>query len=190
MKRSLQKSSLTREEIDALLELGDDSEDGLDISSEAEREGPEDAGEDGEPGDKLGSSDSDSSQDVPLIRKLNENDMWFSGTCRANHLDRASGKLKPMNELKAGGRGSSSVCTSTDNITITRWFDNSLVHIALSYVGRETKGRRSSIQQEEQKILDVPRPHPVKTYNQHMGGVDIMDFMIARYRYDVCNKRG
>ncbi|KAG0422004.1 hypothetical protein HPB47_002148 [Ixodes persulcatus] len=42
--------------------LEDDSEDGLDVSSEEEWEGPEDAGEAGEPGDALGSSDSDSSQ--------------------------------------------------------------------------------------------------------------------------------
>ncbi|KAG0426774.1 hypothetical protein HPB47_026121 [Ixodes persulcatus] len=173
---------------------------GLDISSEEEWEGPENAGEAGEPGDALGCSDSDSSQDGfenPLhttskVTGKEKTTVWLleDNAHAGNRLDRASGKLKPTKELKAEGRGSSSVCTSTDNITITRWFDNFLVHIASSYVGRETKWRRSLVQQEVQKILDVPRPLPVKTYNQHMGGVDIMDSMVARYRNDVRNKRG
>ncbi|KAG0425513.1 hypothetical protein HPB47_027324 [Ixodes persulcatus] len=127
---------------------------------------------------------------VPLIRKLKEDDMWYSGTCRANRLDGASGKLKPMKELKAEGRGSSSVCTSTDNITITRWFDNSLVHIASSYVGREPNGDARRYNKKYKEVLDVLRPHSVKTYNEHMGGVDLMDSMVARYRNDVRNKRG
>ncbi|KAH9379192.1 hypothetical protein HPB48_000223 [Haemaphysalis longicornis] len=66
---------------------------------------------------------------MALLSKLREDGIFFAGTCRANHVHGADKKLKPLKELKAGGRGSTSICTSADNITVTKWLDNSLVHV-------------------------------------------------------------
>ncbi|XP_037576721.1 piggyBac transposable element-derived protein 3 [Dermacentor silvarum] len=111
-------------------------------------------------------------------------------TCRANRLQGADKKLKPLKELKADGRGSTSICTSGDNITVTRWLDNSLVHVVSSYAGRQPEGTTRRYNRKERKVIDVTRPYSVEVYNKHMGGVDLMDSLIARYRNDVRNKRG
>lgn len=43
---------------------------------------------------------------------------------------------------------------------------------------------------KERCIIKVLRPFSIEVYNKHMGGVDLMDSMVARYRNDVQNKRG
>ncbi|XP_050025155.1 piggyBac transposable element-derived protein 3-like [Dermacentor andersoni] len=127
---------------------------------------------------------------MALVRKLSEDGIWFLGTCRANRLQGADKKLKPLKELKADGRGSTSICTSVDNITVTRWLDNSLVHVVSSYAGRQPEGTTKRYNRKESKVMDVTRPYSVEVYNKHMGGVDLMDSLIARYRNDVRNKKG
>lgn len=127
---------------------------------------------------------------MALVRKLREDGILFVGTCRANRLQGADKKLKPLKELKADGRGSTSICTSADNITVTRWLDNSLVHVVSSYAGRQPEGSTKRYNRKERKVMDVTRPYSVELYNKHMGGVDLVDSLIARYRNDVRNKRG
>lgn len=100
---------------------------------------------------------------VSLIRKLKEDDIWYVGTCRANRLDGTKVNLKSPKELKAEGRGSCSTCTTTDNITMTRWFDNSVVHIASSFVGGESVGVAHRYSKKDKKLLDVSRPYSVQT---------------------------
>lgn len=127
---------------------------------------------------------------MALVRKLRDDGILFVGTCRANRLQGADKKPKPLKELKADGRGSTSICTSGDNITVTRWLDNSLVHVVSSYAGRQPEGTTRRYNRKERKVIDVTRPYSVEVYNKHMGGVDLMDSLIARYRNDVRNKRG
>ncbi|KAH9375380.1 hypothetical protein HPB48_007837 [Haemaphysalis longicornis] len=97
---------------------------------------------------------------MALVRKLREDGIWFVGTCHANRLQGVDKKLKPLQELKAGGRGSTSICTSVDYITVTRWLDNSLVHVVSSYAGRQLEGITKRYN-KKRKALDVTRPYSV-----------------------------
>ncbi|KAK1898383.1 Chimeric ERCC6-PGBD3 protein [Dissostichus eleginoides] len=42
---------------------------------------------------------------------------------------------------------------------------------------------------KEKKMLNIQRPFSVKLYNQHMGGVDLMDQCVAMYPHRRKNKR-
>ncbi|KAL3211465.1 hypothetical protein MRX96_036399 [Rhipicephalus microplus] len=126
---------------------------------------------------------------MALVRQLREDGILFVGTCRANRLQGADKKPKPLNMLKADERGSKSICTPAD-IKVTRWLDNSLGHVVSSYAERQPEGTTKGYNRKERKVMDVTRPYSVELYNQHMGGVDLVDSFIARYRNYVRNKRG
>ncbi|XP_014671925.1 PREDICTED: piggyBac transposable element-derived protein 2-like [Priapulus caudatus] len=42
---------------------------------------------------------------------------------------------------------------------------------------------------KKKDFVQVPRPNIVLAYNQHMGGIDLMDSCIARYKYPLKSRR-
>lgn len=42
---------------------------------------------------------------------------------------------------------------------------------------------------EKLELIEVTRPQCIKVYNKHMGGVDMMDSMISRYRIGIRTKK-
>ncbi|KAM3618597.1 uncharacterized protein V6R79_022165 [Siganus canaliculatus] len=57
---------------------------------------------------------------------------WSSEQGLCLDLVKKKEKLKTEKQLKKEGRGSVSVVTSAQNITITRWMDSSIIHMASS----------------------------------------------------------
>lgn len=45
------------------------------------------------------------------------------------------------------------------------------------------------MQAREKKYINIPLPHSIYHYNKHMGGVDLMDALVALYHNDIKNKR-
>lgn len=126
---------------------------------------------------------------IPLLQKLYEWKIFATGTIRANRLKEASSKLKPINIIKKEPRGSFSVTTNTDNITITRWFDNSAVHVASSFLGASPVGTAKRWSRKEKGIIEIPRPASIEMYNKNMGGVDLMDSLLGLYQHTLRHKR-
>ncbi|XP_046396458.1 piggyBac transposable element-derived protein 3-like [Ischnura elegans] len=126
---------------------------------------------------------------LPLVRKLKEIGVWYVGTCRENRLKDAVKKLKDVKDIKKGGRGSSSIATSSDGITVARWFDNNVVHTISSYAGIQPMGKAKRWCKRNKEYVDVNRPVSIEIYNKHMGGVDLMDSLVALYRNDIRNSR-
>lgn len=125
---------------------------------------------------------------IPLVRKLKEDDIYFVGRCRRNRILGVD-KLKSEKVLQKMGRGGMSVATSSDGITVTRWVDNSLVHIVSSYAGKEPITICKRFSRKEKRYVQIPVPRSVAVYNKHMGGVDLMASLVARYRNDIRNNR-
>ncbi|KAM3606703.1 uncharacterized protein V6R79_021728 [Siganus canaliculatus] len=116
---------------------------------------------------------------IPILQALKHQGIFGTGTCRKNRLHGAQEKLKTEKQLKKEGRGSVSVVTSAQNITITRWMDSSIIHMASSFSGMSPTDEAERWSKKERKMLKVQRPFAVRLYNQHMGGVDKMDQMVA-----------
>ncbi|CAK6971138.1 piggyBac transposable element-derived protein 3-like%2C partial [Scomber scombrus] len=126
---------------------------------------------------------------IPLLQALKHQGIHGTGTCRSNRLHGAQEKLKSEKKLKQEGRGSVSVVTSAQNITVTRWLDHSVIHVAFSCTGLSSTDVAQRWSKKEKRIINVQRPFSVKLYNQHMGGVDVMDQCVATYPHRRKNKR-
>lgn len=126
---------------------------------------------------------------IPLLVALQQHGIYGTGTCRVNRLQGAEAKLKTEKQLKEEGRGACSVVTTAENITVTRWLDNKVIHMASSCVGRSPTDEAQRWCKKKKEMLKIQRPFSVKLYNQHMGGVDHIDQMVAMYPHRRTNKR-
>ena len=125
---------------------------------------------------------------MPLIPRLLHRGMHYTGTLRKNRGGKL--KLKSEKELKKEGRGASDCqVDETCNIAGVCWYDNKVVTLVSSYVAVEPQdgARRWDKTQKDYRV--VPRPAIVKAYNQFMGGIDLMDSFLAKYRYKLKSRR-
>lgn len=84
--------------------------------------------------------------------------------------------------MKEKGRGSSEEVVSKDGIIMVKWFDNKSVVMASSYKGLGTTDTCKRWDKFQKEYKQVSRPEVIKDYNQCMGGVDKLDFLITLYR--------
>lgn len=87
------------------------------------------------------------------------------------------------------GRGAMSFATSAENVTITRWMDNNVVHVVSSFAGKEPVGKAKRYCKASKASVEVEQPYSVAVYNKHMGGVDLMDSLVGLYRHNIRNKK-
>ncbi|XP_063236268.1 piggyBac transposable element-derived protein 3-like [Bacillus rossius redtenbacheri] len=123
---------------------------------------------------------------LPLIRKLRSDDILVLGTLRINRAPGVAEKLVPGKLLQ---RGSSTVATSDDNITVVIWMDNKEVHTISSFAGAQPESEVHRWDRKAKAILEIPRPFSIGEYNRHMGGVDLADRMIAHYPHGFKSKK-
>ena len=65
---------------------------------------------------------------------------------------------------------------------IVRWFDNKPTTLVSTYVAIEPKSIATQWDKASKQYISIPRPNIVDIYNKHMGGVDLLDMLIALYR--------
>ncbi|KAL3243190.1 hypothetical protein MRX96_020655 [Rhipicephalus microplus] len=116
---------------------------------------------------------------TPVLQELKEMGIWAIGTIRSNRLQ--GRPLKPDKVLKKEGRGSMDArITQGGGVTVVRWQANSIVNVALTFVGvgEATEKRWSECTKHN---VDIPCPEIFTKYNESMGGVDKMDFLLSTY---------
>lgn len=124
-----------------------------------------------------------------LVKHLLSQEIYVLGTIRSNRLNGAGEKLEDAKSVMQRGRGSSSVTSSSDNITIVRWADRKIVHMISSYAGLEPKDTAKRWDGKNKTYINVERPNAVAVYNKYMGGVDMCDRMVAHYPHKTKNKK-
>ncbi|XP_065671858.1 piggyBac transposable element-derived protein 3-like [Hydra vulgaris] len=115
-------------------------------------------------------------------------DNWF--TARLNRL--SSCNVPNDKELKKKGRGASVIHTTLFNdveVRAIKWYDNRGVILVSTYAGIAPLGKISRYDRVTKKRIDVDCPDVVKLYNKCMGGVDLLDMLIALYRNPVRSKK-
>lgn len=62
------------------------------------------------------------------------------------------------------------------------WFYNKNVNLLSAYVGSEPMTTKRRYIRKEKQYKEIVSPQAVDVYNQHMGGVDLLDSMLGYYR--------
>lgn len=109
------------------------------------------------------------------------------GTVRLDRIpSKAKGNLVAPELLE---RGNMSIVTSSDNVILVRWKDNKAVHTLSTYCGSQPQDTASRWDRSKKQIIEVNCPYSVQQYNKFMGGVDLVDRMVAHYPHGFKNKK-
>ncbi|XP_037803051.1 piggyBac transposable element-derived protein 2-like [Penaeus monodon] len=74
-------------------------------------------------------------------------------------------------------------------VTALKWYDNRAVCLASSFATSVPIEQARKYDKKSKDYVDVPIPHIVRMYNEHMGGVDLHDQLLSYYRMSFRSKR-
>lgn len=116
-----------------------------------------------------------------LVQTLQIRGFHFTGTFRSTRIKMS---LQTEKQLKDSGRGSCDYLVNLDGTVIAvKWFDNRSVHLISTYSGTEPMGEIKRYDRKEKKFIMVPCPAIISEYNKFMGGIDLMDSLVALFKY-------
>ncbi|XP_023195555.1 piggyBac transposable element-derived protein 3-like [Xiphophorus maculatus] len=127
---------------------------------------------------------------VPLILTLAHQGIHCTGTVRSNRLPGVN--LMCDVELKRTGRGSFEqkiAMVGETTLHAVKWYDNRSVSLLSNYIGAHPVTDVDRWDGKQKKIIKVPCPAVVREYNKNMGGVDLLDSLIALYRNKIRSKK-
>lgn len=125
-----------------------------------------------------------------LLLYLRENGYGATGTVRENRVPKSCplpNKQTLGKEMKRGDY--CSMLDRENGIFIIKWMDNNLVILASTSYGVFPTSLVRRFSRKEKKVLQVPQPHLIAMYNKHMGGTDVMDENVSRYRISIRSKK-
>jgi DNA excision repair protein ERCC-6 len=121
-----------------------------------------------------------------LVRYLHDQGFKATGTIRQNRTGGANKILIPDAEMKRKPRGTYDYCCD-GTVFVAKWHDSAVVTIASNchqHLPEGTANRRVG-----RTIERVPQPMLISKYNKGMGGVDLMDRLLGKYRPSICGKK-
>lgn len=127
---------------------------------------------------------------IALQVELHKLGIFTVGTVRSNRLPGLV--MKTEKEFAKEGRGSMDYrVAEVDGIQIcaTRWYDNGVVNCLSTLYACLPVDLVQRWSTKEKKHVEIMRPNVVAAYNQHMGGVDLLDMLISLYRIEVRSKK-
>lgn len=121
-----------------------------------------------------------------LFRELKIMKLYAVGTIRENRAGGASAHLISSKDLKRKERGSyDSVCDGI--VYINKWHDNSIVCTASNAITHNPV--RSVTRRKKGGTVNTSQPALIHEYNKGMGGVDLLDRLVAAYRPTIRTKK-
>ena len=86
-------------------------------------------------------------------------------------------------EMTSGSRGGIDFKISAEkDICVSRWLDNGVVTLASTFTGVEPIDQVRRWSESAKKHIMIDRPHSIAVYNNYMGWVDKIDYLISLYR--------
>ncbi|KAF0708051.1 piggyBac transposable element-derived protein 2-like, partial [Aphis craccivora] len=127
---------------------------------------------------------------IPLLTFMAKKGIHTLGTVRRNRLPNFQFISEKIMNNQARGNAFEYI-TVFDDIPLTSvvWKDNKIVTLLSSYCGILPKNSIKRFDKKTKRILDVNCPAIIKDYNRHMGGVDLLDSLIGRYKIRMRTKK-
>ena len=127
---------------------------------------------------------------LPLVVELAKKGIYSVGTIRRNRL--ASCKLPSDKDIKKDPRGKSFECfANIDDIDVCSlcWKDNKVVNLLSTFVSAQPIEKIKRYDKTIKQRVEIDCPNIIKQYNKHMGGVDLADSLIGRYRIKMKSRK-
>lgn len=127
---------------------------------------------------------------VELQATLYNRQIACVGTVRSNRLLGCT--LPTDSDLKKQGRGAFVLKTGLMNgapLNVVKWFDNRGVVLLSTYGAVNPLGIAKRWDKRNNQYVEVQQPKVVSIYNKFMGGVDLLDSLLALYRIPVRSKK-
>ncbi|GBM74764.1 Chimeric ERCC6-PGBD3 protein [Araneus ventricosus] len=123
-----------------------------------------------------------------LLQILKSKSINAAGTARLNRFYKPP--LSSDKECRTKGRGFSQEITSLDgDVALVKWVDNRNVVLASNFLGINKEDEVQRWSKESKSFIKVKTPEIVRRYNSGMGGVDLLDQLIAFYRTNIRSKK-
>ncbi|CAF4020199.1 unnamed protein product [Rotaria sp. Silwood2] len=127
---------------------------------------------------------------IRLQVELKKLGIFAIGTIRPNRLIDLN--IKNAKDLSREGRGAMDHrVTEVEGVElcVTRWYDNNAVNCLSTLYGCEPTDSVQRWSSKQKNHIQIRRPQVIKAYNEHMGGVDLIDMLISLYRINVGSKK-
>lgn len=116
---------------------------------------------------------------VKLADSLLERGIRCSGTLMKNQIPK-NNDFMDEKLFKKQTRGTTSVSVREDKlIACTKWLDNKAVVMLSTHESQNPETTVKRWSKKERKYVDVQQPKVIHSYNQNMGGVDLVDRMLS-----------
>lgn len=128
-----------------------------------------------------------------LISYLSKQGIQSLGTVNKGRLGKDL-KIPSLKDLKATRteRGHSEEWVADvdgTEVGTVMWYDNKPVVLSSSFVGQQPIDKVSRYCKKQKKYIEVDCPKIVTIYNQHMGGVDLLDSFLGKYKIKMRTKK-
>lgn len=117
----------------------------------------------------------------PLLEMLSAKGIAGTGTVRQNRLNRVDIIKKKDMEKKIVERGTSHLMYRQDQVLVA-WKDNKAVYAASNKHSGNSNNNCKRWCRSTSKNISMGIPDMIGKYNEKMGGVDVLDNMVAVYR--------
>ncbi|CAH2002562.1 unnamed protein product [Acanthoscelides obtectus] len=122
--------------------------------------------------------------------ELARNGIYSVGTIRENRVP--SSGLPTDKSLKKQGRGSFeeriTSCGST-KLKIVKWQDNKVVTLLSTFIGGYPVTTIKRFDRKNRQDVNIQCPSIILIYNKFMGGVDLIDSLLALYRTKIRSRK-
>jgi hypothetical protein len=123
-----------------------------------------------------------------LMIKLRDKQFHATGTVRELRL--VDSVLQSSKVLQKKERGAYDFSFDRKNeVLAVKWHDNAVVTLVSNFQSVEPLLTTKRFCRSERKIVMVRQPNLIASYNSHMGGVDLLDNFVAKYRVAVKGKK-
>lgn len=127
---------------------------------------------------------------LPLMTTLAKKQIFCLGTVRINRLPGIP-LIKDKDLIKRGKGSYQEVAALVEDteVRVVKWADNRVVNLMSTFASAELKDNCKRFDKKTKQTITIDCPAIVKTYNKFMGGVDLMDSLIALYRIHIRSKK-
>ncbi len=121
---------------------------------------------------------------VNLALQLLENGFHSTATIQINRVKGITFEMSQKDFVKSPRGTFEEFVHSSEKLALVKWNDNRPVHVISTLMGSEPVSEIVRYIKNKKKRLPIQCPAVVKSYNKHMGGVDLADMLFSLYRID------